>query len=297
MTERAFLTFVFVFVIFSALSAQSRIYAQTFIEDIYNDLPEDQNSRRPYAPKIREGEEEFAGDDGGDSEVTRNEGSKGTGNGNSGGSSSVLGDNQFSDDWFDAEIAEDIEEDEETEAYGPKRELALSGGYHALFAIPIDGSIGDLLHFENSSYFAPLGFFAEFDYLNLGIIKAGDGLGLKGSWSRFTDEQPKYSFKMEYFTLDAFYILNFFFKENLDIHAYAGGGIMFAKEPTFNYTSGFTPETYNWIYPQALIGCNLVRTFWEHFTVSAGLDFAFPFGLKVVFPNFTFELGCGWRFR
>ena len=175
-------------------------------------------------------------------------------------------------------------------------ELNLYAGWLPTFSFPLPGGVPALMHLDASAWWALAGATVRFDWLFAEFAHGYHGIGTNVTWNYLRDEQEYYVLTANHFTANLFYVLKFNLAHGISVQAHAGGGVMVFVLPTFQYDSGFAPESYEWVYPEVAAGGKAIKRFGDHFNLNLGVDFVFPFGLKVAFPQMQFSAGSGWEF-
>ena len=178
-------------------------------------------------------------------------------------------------------------------------ELNLYAGYTPYYAFPIEGGIPYLMHMQTTAFWQLVGLFVRFDYLFAELPSGFHGLGAKISWNYLVDDEiseEDYVLTANHFNFSLFYVFKWNLPMDISVQIHAGGGAMLFMLPTYSYSSGFSPESYFFLYPQISAGTLVAKRFGDNFNINLGADFNFPLLLKVPYPTLQLSVGAGWSF-
>ena len=182
-------------------------------------------------------------------------------------------------------------------AEGSGMEVSATAFYNAMWAPIISGGVADLTRMERNAGFAPLGGGLRASFRDLGLFAKRGGFTLGAYYTRILYTEDTYSFAMNVISGLLGWIYTLRPTESFCVDLGLGAGAMIAIQPTFSYDTGYVPETFNWVYPEAFASVGVTKYFGQHFTLDGQISFEFPIGLDEIFPHLLFDVGAGWRFR
>ena len=178
-------------------------------------------------------------------------------------------------------------------------ELNLYAGYTPYYAFPIEGGIPYLMHMQTTAFWQLVGLFVRFDYLFAELPSGFHGLGAKISWNYLVDDEiseEDYVLTANHFNFSLFYVFKWNLPMDISVQIHAGGGAMLFMLPTYSYSTGFSPESYFFLYPQISAGALVAKRFGDNFNINLGADFNIPLLLKIPYPTLQLSVGAGWSF-
>ena len=123
------------------------------------------------------------------------------------------------------------------------------------------------------------------------------GIGFEATWSPLRKSTEHYTLKTNLVTANVLFAKKVRFPNSrflLEFHA--GGGGMFFVNPTYTYETGYEPQSYNWVYPEAMAGIAFQNYFTRHWGLDINIDVVWPFLVEVPFPVAQVTVASGWHF-
>jgi len=176
--------------------------------------------------------------------------------------------------------------------------IDISLGYMAFCTYEIEKN-GIASYFDMNNFYNinPYGAAFRIEFMTLPSLLGVNGFGVNATWSPMKKTSEHYTIKTNLITANIFFVHKVRFPHTrlmLEFHI-GGGGMMFLY-PTFTYETGYEPQSYNWIYPEAVAGFAFQKYFTRHWGVDFTVDVAYPFLVEVPFPVAQVTLSSGWHF-
>ena len=176
--------------------------------------------------------------------------------------------------------------------------IDISLGYMAFYTYEIEpNGIATYFNMNNFYNINPYGAAFRIEFMTWPALFGVNGFGLNTTWSPMKKTSEYYTMKANLITANIFFVHKVRFPHTrlmLEFHI-GGGGMMFLY-PTFTYETGYEPQSYNWIYPEAVAGFAFQKYFTRHWGIDLTVDVAYPFLIEVPFPVAQVTLSSGWHF-
>src|SRR5574344_1219667 len=166
------------------------------------------------------------------------------------------------------------------------KKIDVSVGYMAFYTYVMQsGGIADYLDLSKTFNIYPYGASVRSEFMVLPSIVGANGIGLEFSWNPIKVTNDNYTLFANMIVASLFLSHKVRFPgTRFLIELHAGGGGLFFLKPTFTYANKYQPQSYFWIYPQAMGGIAFQKYITKHWGIDVCVDVVWPFLVEVPFP-------------
>ena len=163
-----------------------------------------------------------------------------------------------------------------------------SGGIAAYF------DLKDIFGFGN---YNPYGAYFRIERMNLPALFGVNGFGFQATWSPMIRKTEHYTLFTNMITANILFAHKVRLPHSrIMFEMHVGGGGMAFILPTFTYETGYAPDSFLWVYPEATAGVAFQFYITRHWGIDLTLDASYPFLLEVPFPVAEATIASGWHF-